>query len=286
MSGRLGVILRVAMFLVFGIIAHRLFFLFLYPVFNPNLLIASVGGVFAGASIANALAIRIYERARLADIGLHWGSASARNLLFGFVGGVGAVAIVVIPSVASGVAYFQRSGEQMASMGSLLFVALVLLFGVVGEEMLFRGYGFQVLVPVYGKAATLLPMAVPFALMHAGNPAITYLGLFNTFAWGVLLGWALLRSRDLWFPIGIHYGWNLALPLLGVNVSGFTMKLTGYTLRWRLDEVWSGGEYGLEGGWLCTLVLVVVIAFLHKAPIRAQRLLLVEGRSQPHSVSS
>jgi len=283
MSARFGVILRVAMFLVFGYITLRLLALMLYPIFG--LLIASVGGAFAGASIANALAIRIYERAHLADIGLHWTAASGRNLFFGFLGGVGAVAIIVIPSLLFGAAYFEQ-GDQTATPGSFLFLALVLLFGAVGEEMLFRGYGFQVLVPVYGEAATILPMAVLFASVHAANPDVTRLGLFNTFAWGVLLGWALLRSRDLWFPIGIHYGWNLALPLLGVNVSGFTMKLTGYTLRWRLDEVWSGGEYGLEGGWLCTLVLVVVIAFLHKAPIRAQRLLLVEGRSRPHSVSS
>jgi len=284
MSARFGVLLRVAMFLVLGYITLRLLAVFLYPVFG--LLIASVGGAFAGASIANTLAIRIYERARLADIGLHWNAASGRNLLLGFGGGVGAVGIVVIPSLLFGAAYFETTGEQTAGPASFLFLALVLLFGAVGEEMLFRGYGFQVLVPVYGEAATILPMAVLFASVHAGNPDVTNLALFNTFAWGVLLGWALLRSRDLWFPIGIHYGWNLALPLLGVNVSGFTMKLTNYTLRWRPGEVWSGGEYGLEGGLLCTLVLVVVIALLHKAPVRVQRLLLVEGRPPRGSVSS
>lgn len=284
MSERTGVLLRVVMFLVFGYIALRVLAMVLYPIFG--LLIASIGGAFAGAAIANALAIRIYERAHLADIGLHWSGASARNLLFGIVGGAGAVAIVVLPALLFGFAYFERTEGQGTGAGSILFLALVLVFGAVGEEMLFRGYGFQIMVPAFGEAATILPMGVLFASVHAGNPDVTRLALFNTFAWGVLLGWALLRSRDLWFPIGIHYGWNIALPLLGVNVSGFTMKLTDYSLRWRVSEWWSGGEYGLEGGLLCTLVLIVVIAFLHKAPVREQRLLLVEGRSQQPSVSS
>jgi membrane protease YdiL (CAAX protease family) len=284
MSGRFGVLLRVAMFLVFGYIALRLLAVMLYPAFG--LLIASVGGAFAGASIANALAIRIYERGALADIGLHWNRASARNLLCGVAGGMGAVAIIVVPALLTGAAWFEKTPGDGASPGGVLFLALVLLFGAVGEEMLFRGYGFQVLVPVFGKAPTVLPMAVLFAAVHAGNPDVSRLALFNTFAWGVLLGWALLRSGDLWFPIGIHYGWNLALPLVGVNVSGFTMKLTDFTLRWRVSHWWSGGDYGLEGGLLCTLVLVLVMAFLRRAPVHPQRLWLVEGASSPRSVSS
>ena len=71
-----SVLPRVALFLIVGygtltVLAKILFALF-------GLLIASVAGVFAGAAIANALAIRIYERGRLPDIGLHWNGASAR----------------------------------------------------------------------------------------------------------------------------------------------------------------------------------------------------------------
>ena len=34
--------------------------------------------------------------------------------------------------------------------------------------------------------------------------------------------------------IGIHLGWNWMLPLFGVNLSGFTMGLTGMTMRWNV----------------------------------------------------
>lgn len=279
MSAKVGVLLRVVLFLALGYIGLRILAMVLYPIFG--ILIASVFGVFAAASIANALVIRIYERGNLADIGLRWNRAALRNWLFGFLGGMGAVALVVIPSLLAGLASFERNDTESGGIGGFVFLVIVLFFGAVGEEMLFRGYGFQMLVPAFGEAATVLPMAVLFASVHADNPDVSRLALFNTFAWGVLLGWAVLRSRDLWFPIGIHYGWNLALPLLGVNVSGFTMKLTGYTLRWRIADAWTGGTYGLEGGWLCTLVLIVVIVALGRAPVEQQTLLLVDGRESP-----
>jgi len=31
-------------------------------------------------------------------------------------------------------------------------------------------------------------------------------------------------------------------------VSGFTMGLTGLAVRWKAGPLWSGGEYGIEGG--------------------------------------
>ncbi len=66
--------------------------------------------------------------------------------------------------------------------------------------------------------------------------------------WGLVLGYAFYRSGDLWLPIGIHFGWNWALPLVGVRVSGFTMGLTGLAVRWKAGPLWSGGDYGIEGG--------------------------------------
>ena len=58
-------------------------------------------------------------------------------------------------------------------------------------------------------------------------------GLINTFGFGLVLGYAYLRSRDLWLPIGIHFGWNWALVVFGLNVSGFKMGVTGFVVRWQ-----------------------------------------------------
>ncbi len=251
-----SVLPRVALFLIVGYVTlsvlAKLFFAFF------GLLIASIAGVFAGAAIANALVIRIFERLRLPDIGLHWNVESARSLMIGAGGGIAAGLAVVLLPVISGLAVWQPSTGSNSSLPGFFFLTVMLLFGAVGEEMAFRGYGLQVLVPVLGPVASILPMSVLFAAVHAGNQGVSWLGLFNTFLWGVLLSAALLRSGTLWMPIGLHFGWNWLLPVLGVNVSGFTMRLTALQLDWKVSPVWSGGEYGPEGGLFCTLAVALL----------------------------
>ena len=61
--------------------------------------------------------------------------------------------------------------------------------------MLFRGYGFQVLVKGIGPFATILPVAVLFGLAHSQNLNFGPLALFNTILWGVVLGYAYLTQR-------------------------------------------------------------------------------------------
>lgn len=284
LPSKLAVLLRAFLFLVFGYLTLQILAGMLYEAFG--LLVASVLGVFAGASIASALVIRIFERGRLAGIGLNWTPGSARNLLLGLVGGVGAGAFIMGPSLLFGLASLKPSTEGTTGFGPFLFVTVILLFGAVGEEMLFRGYGFQIMVPAFGRAATLLPMSILFGAVHAENANISSLGLFNTVAWGVVLGLALFRSGDLWMPIGLHFGWNWVLPLFGVNVSGFTMRLTGYAIEWRISPLWSGGDYGPEGGLLCTLVVVLVAVYLLKAPVAQQRLALAEGPEQANKAEA
>ena len=147
-----------------------------------GLLIASVAGVFAGAAIANTLAIRIYERGRLPGIGLQWNAASARALLLGAGGGIAAGLIAVLLPAAAGLASWQAAAggpESNSSFFGFIFLTAMLLFGAVGEEMLFRGYGLQVLVPWLGPMAAILPMSVLFAAAHADNQNISWLGLFR-----------------------------------------------------------------------------------------------------------
>ncbi len=264
---RFGVLVRVGVFAFLEIAGLLVFARLMQP---AGYLVAATMSTFAAAAIANSLALRIYERSRLAAIGLSWNAVSGRHLLLGFGGGAGAAIVILVLPLAAGAAELRPVPETPLQWGSIGFVTLVLLFGAVGEEMLFRGYGFQVLVGLLGPFAALLPVSVLFALAHTGNPDATTLALANTFGWGVLLGYSLLRGGDLWLPIGLHFGWNGVLPLFGVNVSGFTMKLTGYAMHWNIDHVWSGGAYGPEGGLLCSLALVILFVGLAKAPIEKQ----------------
>lgn len=263
-----GVALRVGFYVLLVIVGLTLFSWLLAAA--GGYFVTSALGVFLAGLTANALSLRVYERAPLTAIGLQWNRASRANLLYGLAGGAGAACLVLGPPLLVGLARLRPLPDSEANARTLLFVMLILVLGAIGEEMLFRGYAFQILVASIGPYATVLAAGILFGLAHASNLGVTRLGLINTAAWGVLLGWAFLRSRDLWLPIGLHLGWNWMLPLFGVQLSGFTIQVTGFALEWKIGPVWSGGDYGPEGGLLTSAVILVLFAFLWKAPIRRQ----------------
>lgn len=275
----LRVAIRLIVFLVLSLAGLRLFGTALYWL-TGNLLVTSALGVFGAAALANALLLRIYEGARLAQLGFAWTEAGRRNLLLGLTCGMGAAAVLVMGAVVSPAAEWETVDAGSAGWQAVLFVTVLLALGATGEEMLFHGYGFQILMATWGPWAAILPVSVLFALAHTGNLNIGPLGLANTFGWGVLLGYAFWRSGDLWLPIGLHAGWNWTLPLAGVPLSGFTMNLTGYAVRWKAGPLWSGGEYGLEGSILTSAMLVVLFFALRRLPVARQPAFLLAAREE------
>jgi hypothetical protein len=252
---RLGLFAFIAwmgLFLVFPLI--------LYPL--AGALAAAALSVFGAAVAANAVSIRVFERSGLEACGLDWRPTSARELLLGMgLGGAFASLVILIP-LAGGQARFAAAEAPEHPWSTVAFVAFILLFGAAGEEMLFHGYGFQLLARKAGNFAAILPVAALFGWVHTGNEGSNALGIVNTAAWGAILGYAWVRTQALWLPIGLHFGWNLALPLLGAKLSGFTMGVAGYTLTWSGNVLWSGGEYGPEGGVLTTAAVVTLAVVL------------------------
>lgn len=235
--------------------------------------------VLMGALLANWLALRIYENLSLSAVGIPWNRAAAENLGFGLLGGIGAACLVLAPALAIGAARLVRTADQPSS-GTLPFVVMLLAIGAAGEELLFRGYGFQILLARFGPYATILPVAVVFASLHGANPNATWFGLANTAGFGILFGYAFLRTRDLWLPIGIHFGWNVTLPLFGVNLSGLRMDVTGHEMVWTAGRLWSGGDYGPEASLLTSGVLILLFAYLWKTPLRRQNSPLTDPPSE------
>lgn len=252
-----GLILRVGLYILLAWLG----LLLLPPIMLPlgGIVVTSTLSTFAAAAVANAVVVRIYERGRLADVGLGGSPSSGREFLTGLAAGVAAVVCVVAIPLALRIANFQRSGAVVEHpWAAFAFDGVAIFFGAMGEELLFRGYAFQLLIRSVGPFATILPTSVIFGLMHSWNPNATPMGIVNTVAWGILLGYAVWRTGALWLPIGLHFGWNVALPLLGSNLSGFTMGVTGYTLEWNVGVLWSGGGYGVEGSLLTTAVVVAL----------------------------
>lgn len=276
---RLSTVIRVSFFVALVIIGVFLMSGLLVAWFGA--VVAGTVGLFLTGLIANWLTMRIFDRRPLTDIGVHANGPSLSNFLIGVGLGGGSAALMLAAPLLAGTGHLLPKHDDSFNWTSLVFYLAALLFAAAGEEMIFRGYAFQLLVEKMGPFATVLPVGVIFGLAHASNPHASQLAVLNTILWGILLGYAFLRSRDLWLPIGLHYGWNAVLPLFGVNLSGLTIDVTRYLYRWDLTPLWSGGDYGPEGGLLTTIFIIAVFFALTRSPVRPQAAAIARTLNDP-----
>jgi membrane protease YdiL (CAAX protease family) len=238
-------------------------------------------GILLSATLASALAMAIFESRKLADLGLHWRPGASNRLLVGGAMGALAAALVILSPVLLGLAQFHSLDRPDVSWRGSLFLPVLLFCGAMGEELVFRGFVLQYLIRGWGPWTALLSTGVLFGILHDGNPGATWLSDLNTAGFGVLFGYALLRSRDLWLPIGMHFGWNVALPFLGVELSGLTIRVTGYELVWKSGDLWSGGKYGPEASVLTSLVILLLFLAVWKVPISKGWVWLLDEPEDP-----
>jgi uncharacterized protein len=149
--------------------------------------------------------------------------------------------------------------KEMIGTGALFILA------ALAEEALFRGYPLQTLTRAQLAWLGILLTSVPFAAVHLANPnVVAGFTFINTVLAGVWLATAYLRTRSLWFPLGIHWAWNWTMnSLIGVPVSG--MRVSTHPLFTSLDlgPAWlTGGSYGIEGGAACIIALLVSLLFI------------------------
>ena len=149
---------------------------------------------------------------------------------------------------------------------TLVFSAALFIVAALAEEALFRGYPLQTLTRANLAWLAVFLTSVPFAAVHLRNPNVAAGFTFiNTALAGVWLAVAYLRTRTLWFPLGVHWAWNWALgALFGLPVSGIT-DLAPHPLMRGTDHgpVWlTGGSYGIEGGLACTNTVIVATIFI------------------------
>ena len=201
-------------------------------------------------------------------LGLWFHARWVRDFLVGSVIGLASLALATAIATAGGGLSFTVSGRavllQVAE--TLLFSGILFIVAALAEEALFRGYPLQTLTRAGLAWLAVLLTSVPFAAVHLKNPNVAAGFTFiNTALAGVWLAVAYLRTRSLWFPLGVHWAWNWALgSLFGLPVSGIS-DLAPYPLLRGTDlgPAWlTGGSYGIEGGLACTITLVVSTIFI------------------------
>lgn len=219
------------------------------------------------ALIAGFICARLLEGLPFRSLGLGLHSGWFRDLLVGSIIGIVSLALATAIATAGGGLSFSFSSVGLGHVAvTLIFSGALFLLAALAEEALFRGYPLQTTARARLAWLGIFLTSVPFAAVHLRNPnVVAGFTFINTALAGVWLAVAYLRTRSLWFPLGVHWAWNWSLgSLFGLPVSGINDLAPNPLLRGTdLGPAWlTGGSYGIEGGLACTITLLLSTLFI------------------------
>ena len=141
---------------------------------------------------------------------------------------------------------------------SLLISFVFFLLVAITEEFALRGFVLErMLQGGVNKFWALFLSATLFSLVHIANPNFDFLSFINILLAGILLGSSYIYTRNLCFPIALHWFWNwIQGPVLGYEVSGNKFCDGLLTLYLPETNLINGGAFGFEGSILCTVLMV------------------------------
>jgi len=206
---------------------------------------------------------RFIDRRELNDIGFSLKNRS-KDILYGLLTGLLLMGI--------GTLILWINGNLSITAINFNFISLfqsILIFILVSinEEVFVRGYILPNFMDSMNRYLALLLSALLFTVMHLFNPNVSFLGITNILLAGLLLGISYIFTKNLWFPIALHFSWNFFQgPIFGFEVSGTnTDTLISQTITG--SELLTGGKFGFEGSLLASLLCsacIILFWFIYK----------------------
>ena len=187
--------------------------------------------------------------------------ACVRNFAIGYVLGAVVMSVAVIVATLLG-GYAIAENFQQARAGSIVLMALIYVFQAFGEEVLYRGAGLMCMSRKSSPVVALVASSVIFTLHHYHNPGYGPIAFVNIFLLGVLCGVSVFATSQIWMATAIHAAWNFIQGnIYGVNVTGSVADATDRLLTATANDMplITGGQMGLEGSLVTTVVLLVSI---------------------------
>lgn len=140
----------------------------------------------------------------------------------------------------------------------LMILIITYTIVAITEEVVFRGYILKNLMSSFNKYTALIVTSIIFSIAHGLNPNIDLLSFLNLFLAGIVCGLSYVYTKNLWFPIAIHFSWNLFQSLFGFNVSG----RDAYSIiefKINVSNFINGGAFGFEGSYLSIIAQIIAI---------------------------
>ncbi len=243
---------------------------------------------FAAAVFMGWVCARYLESLPFRSLGIWFTRGWFRHLCLGLCVGLLTIGVAIGAAVLYGGLSFtlDTTADQSSIAGSLAISFVVFAIAAAFEESLFRGYMLQTLTRANLGWLAIALTSILFGAAHLGNPDASPVSTLNTALAGVWFGLAYLKTRDLWFPFGIHLMWNWAQgSVFGIEVSGMR-EIGGAPLLHEIDRgpaLITGANYGIEAAIPTTIAIVLSIAAIYfsKFPKPNEELLAMTSEENP-----
>ncbi len=201
--------------------------------------------------------VRFFEKRSLKTLGLQSKNAF-KKYISGFLSGFIMLGIVIGLMAMFDTIGFQEKVEPFSL--DFLGIMLLLLLGYIvqgaAEEIMTRGWQFQVIGARYRPWLGAVISSVIFALLHGLNKGISVLAIINLLLFAFLLIIFILRDKSIWAACGWHTAWNWSMEnIYGLKVSGTEGVGSILNLSTEGPNYITGGDFGPEGSILTTIVL-------------------------------
>lgn len=159
------------------------------------------------------LLIWLFERGNLGVLGFY----PAKKRLTGFA------VLFTVTAICCSSDFFMRMlfAGQRWELNPKLTANLVLtgiwwnIKSVLFEELIFRGVLLYILIRKLGHAKAIIISAIAFGIYHwfshevIGNPVQMIITFVTTGVMGLVYAYAYSKTFSLFYPMAIHFGWNL-----------------------------------------------------------------------------
>jgi len=207
----------------------------------------------------------LFSKSNLLMLGISPTKPRIYNLLSGFL----------IASVFCFIYYYSVAGLSGSSLvfnsdfgaGKFFKSSWWVLNSVLFEEFIFRGALLYIAIQKLGTRNACILSAVAFGIYHwfsygaFGNIRQMLIIFIMTGIWGLMFAYAFAKTKSMYLPIGLHFGWNL------VNTVVFSQGPLGQQLLITSSNKKLGGNLSLVF-FVLQIVAVPIMVYMY---LRSQK---------------
>lgn len=263
--------IKITLFIIFYNLLQVIFFpiIDLSPNYNIFFVLSNVISILS--LIILFVFVRIIEKRNPSNYGIIISKKSLKNFFIGFIlGGLSIIVIALILFATNNVELSLDIYHPILNINIIYSLVTFILVGI-NEEILVRGYIVHTLARHNNKYIVYILPAIFFSALHLSNPSINSIGLINILIFGILFTYMTLKTADILMAIGFHIAWNFFQGgFFGFSVSGTSLFDPVYPVNIINSNIITGGNFGLEGGILTTIISIIIFLIIYILPVNQE----------------